>query len=139
MSTPTERIGAARAVLAAEPHLLWACVFGSVARGEAGRDLDIAVMPSPTMPAGAVAWGQLIARLEAATGVKVDLVDLRHAPLPLLGPLLVDRIVVVDRDPLARHRFEADSTSRWLDFKPSYQEAQRIRLLAMQRRLQGTQ
>lgn len=132
-----ELIRTARAALSTEAHLRWAYVFGSVARGEAGRDLDVAVMPAPTMPAGAVAWGEIIARLEAATGRKVDLVDLQHAELSLLGPMLVDRVVVLDREPDARHDFEAESTSRWLDFKPCYEEARRIRTLAMQRRLNG--
>lgn len=134
---PQEVIAAARQVLAEDPHVRWAYVFGSVARGTGYRDLDVALMPGPGMPSGGVAWGERIARLEAAAGCKVDLVDLSCADLPLLGPMLLDRVVVVDREPSARHSFEAETTSRWLDFKPSYEEFLRVRTLAAQRRMQG--
>ena len=135
MDSSTEQIEAARRLLAAEPHLRWGYVFGSVARGQRGRDLDVAIMPAATMPPGAVGWGLIIARLEAGTGRQVDLVDLGCADLPLLGPMLLDRVVVLDREPDARRAFEADTTSRWLDFKPSFEEAERIRNLAMRARL----
>lgn len=41
-------------------------VFGSVARGGEYRDVDVAVMPSPSMANGAVAWRQLIAQCVVA-------------------------------------------------------------------------
>lgn len=139
MRSPHEVIAAVRKAIADEPHLRWAYVFGSVARGVPGfRDVDVAVMTAASMPAGAVAWGALVSRLEAAVGTKVDLVDLACGDLPLLGPMLLDRIIVLDRDPSARHAFEAETTSRWLDFKPSYEEFLRVRSLAARRRVQGT-
>ncbi len=137
MASSAQLIAAVKNVLEAEPHLRWAYVFGSVARGKEGRDVDVAVMPAASLPAGAVAWGQIVARLETATGRKVDLVDLQNAELPLLGALLPERVVILDREVDARHVFEANATSRWLDFKPAYEEAQRIRLSAMQTRLRG--
>jgi predicted nucleotidyltransferase len=135
--SPDEVIDAVRKALAVEPHLRWGYVFGSVARKVPYRDVDVAVMPAATMPAGAVAWGQIIARLEAAIGRKVDLVDLTQPNLPLVGPLLTERVVVLDHEAQARRTWEAETTSRWLDFKPSWEEANRIRRLAMQRRLRG--
>ena len=87
------------------------------------------------MASGAVVFGQLIAQLEEAVATTVDLIDLRTAPLPLLGALLPERVVVLDRDPAARHTWEADTCSLWLDFRPSYEEAGRIRALAMRERL----
>ena len=130
-------IDALRRTLACEPHLRWAYLFGSAQRGGSYRDVDVAVMPAQSMPAGAVAWGQLVTRLEAAVHAKVDLVDLQLPNLPFVGPMLEARVVVLDREPEARHAFEADTTSRWLDFRPAYEEANRIRSLAMQRRLRG--
>ena len=137
MLRPDEVLENVRRVLASDPHVRWAYVFGSVARRTAYRDVDVALMPSPTMPAGGVAWGQRIAALEAAVACKVDLVDLSRADLPLAGPMLLERVVVVDREPAARHAFEADTTSRWLDFKPCYEEFIRVRALAAARRVQG--
>ena len=124
--------------LANEPHVRWAYVFGSAARGTAYRDVDVAIMPAATMPGGAVAWGAIVARLETAAKTKVDLVDLSQDNLPLVGPMLTERVLVLDRERGARCAFEAETTSRWLDFRPAYEEFLRVRTLAMQRRLQGS-
>jgi predicted nucleotidyltransferase len=134
---PGEVIEILRRTLAGEPHLRWAYLFGSAARSPHHRDVDVAVMPAPSLPAGAVVWGQIVARLESALQAKVDLVDLAQPDLPLIGPMLEARVVVLDREPDARHGWEADTTSRWLDFRSSYEEANRIKILALQRRLRG--
>jgi hypothetical protein len=47
-------------------------------------------------------------------------------------------VLVLDREHDARCAFEAETTSRWLDFRPAYEEFLRVRTLAMQRRLQGS-
>jgi predicted nucleotidyltransferase len=130
-------IDAVRRVLANEADVRWGYVFGSVTRGGDFRDVDVAIMPADTMAAGAVVWGSLIARLEEATGTDVDLVDLQQPDLPLIGPMLTERQIVLDREPQERRTWEADTTSRWLDFKPSYEEFLRVRDLALKRRLQG--
>jgi predicted nucleotidyltransferase len=128
-------LDAVRATLRDEPELRWAYVFGSVARGEAHRDVDVAIMPVAGALRGGVAFGQLIAKLEAAVGAKVDLVDLRSAELPLAGSLLRERRIVVDREPEARQSWEADTTIRWIDFEPSYVEFLDRRSRAMRQRL----
>ena len=138
MRPPSEIIEAVKRALAGEPHLRWGYVFGSVARGMAYRDVDVAIMPAASMSAGAVAWGAVVSRLEAAVGTKVDLVDLSQSNLPLLGPMLTERVLVLDLEPTARRSFEAETTSRWLDFQPAYEEFLRVRSLAMRKRLQGT-
>ncbi len=137
MHSPRATVAAVRQVLIADQHLRWAYVFGSLGYGTQYRDVDVALMPGPGMPPCAVVWGDRIARLEAAVGCKVDLIDLSCADLPLVGPMLLERIVVVDREPSARHAFEAETTSRWLDFKPSYEEFLRVRSLAARVRMQG--
>jgi len=137
VSSPSEVIDAMKHALAKEPHVRWAYVFGSAARGTTYRDVDVAIMPAASMPAGAVAWGAIVARLEAAARTKVDLVDLSQDNLPLVGPMLTERILVLDRERDARCAFEAETTSRWLDFRPAYEEFLRVRTLAMQRRLHG--
>ncbi|MFY9343920.1 MAG: nucleotidyltransferase domain-containing protein [Planctomycetota bacterium] len=126
-----------QSLLATEPHVRWAYVFGSVVRGGTFRDVDVAVMPTKEMPPSALVWGQLTARLEDVLGTKVDLVDLSHAGLPFAGPMLLDRRVVVDRDPDARHTWEANTTSRWIDFKHSYDEFLDRRNRAMRARMES--
>jgi predicted nucleotidyltransferase len=137
MRSAREMVDAVTRVLADEPHVRWAYVFGSVARSGSYRDVDVAVMPAASMAPGAVAWGRIIARLEAATGTKVDLVDLSHPDLPLVGPMLTERVVVVDREREARLQWEVETTARWLDFRPAYEAAGRTRTMAMQARLRG--
>lgn len=124
-------------LLEREADLRWAYLFGSCARGADGRDVDIAVMPRGETYASGVAWGSLIADLEAAVAAKVDLIDLRVASLPLAGTLLTERVVLLDRERDARHEWEANTTSRWLDFKPSYERAALVRLEAMRARRKG--
>jgi predicted nucleotidyltransferase len=133
--SPSRVIESAREALSAEPDLRWGYVFGSVARGEPYRDVDIAVMPAPTMAERAVAWGQLMARLEAAIGADVDLADLGRPNLPFVGPLLTERVVVLDRERAARIAWEAETTSHWLDFRPAWEAAERTRTRAMLRRV----
>ena len=136
MSTQQAVLEAARCTLQAEPHLRWAYLFGSAARGEHFRDVDIAVMPAASMPQGAVALGMVVANLEQAVGIKVDLVDLSQPDLPFVGPMLTERVVLLDREPQARRTWEAGTTSRWLDFKPSYEEFLDRRNRAMRERLE---
>ena len=115
----------ARRVLAEEPNVRWAYAFGSTVRGGPFRDVDVAVMPTPDVPLAEL--GAWVAALEQAVGCKVDLVDLTTAELPFVGPMLRERRVLVDREPAARHAWEASTTSRWLDFEPSYREFLAVR------------
>lgn len=129
-------MAAVQRVLSAEEQVRWAYVFGSVARGTTWRDVDVAVMFRDGASIGGAAFGGLVARLEESLGAKVDLVDLEQAELPFVGPMLRERKVVVDHEPQARRTWEAEVTSRWLDFEPSHDEFLRRRSEAMRRRLQ---
>ena len=80
-----------RDVLDREPTLRWAYLFGSAARGEAFRDLDVAVMLAADAR-GAVPLGRVAARAEeAAAGVPVDVVDLASAAPALAGRIAARR------------------------------------------------
>lgn len=114
-------------VLSTDARLAWAYVFGSAARGEKHRDVDIAVMPEDGLLVSLTELGRLQIDLSRAAGTDVDVVDLRRAPLPLLGSMVRDRIVVVDRRPHERHDWEARSHSRWLDFEPALRRSSAIR------------
>ncbi len=127
-----DAIAAARRVLTEEPNVRWAYVFGSIVRGGPFRDVDVAVMPMPEVTLAEL--GAWIAALERAVDCKIDLVDLTSAELPFVGPMLRERSVIVDRDPAARHAWEASTTSRWLDFEPSYREFLAVRERAAQLR-----
>ena len=89
-----------------------AILFGSQATGHATplSDLDLAVqMATPLEAADKIA---LIEQLALATGLPVDLIDLKHSGEPLLGQILKHGIRLLGSDAnyaalLSRHLFDA--------------------------------
>ncbi|HEV8325453.1 MAG TPA: nucleotidyltransferase domain-containing protein [Myxococcota bacterium] len=125
-----------RAALERETDLRWACLFGSAARGaDTPRDVDLAVMPAPGRFDDLVELGALAARLTTALDRTVDVVDLRDAPLSFVGPLLNERVLVLDRAPRERAPWEAERAVRWIDFRATWEQAERVRREALRRRL----
>lgn len=105
-------------------------LFGSVARGSArpDSDVDVAVLferdsPSTLAESGVGVSGELERRL----GCAVDLVVLNRASADLVHRVLRDGIVVVDRDPSTRMRFEVRARNAYFDLKPVLDEYRRVR------------
>ncbi len=113
----------------------WAYLFGSAARGEAFRDLDVAVMLAANAR-GAVALGRVASRIEEALreGLRVDVVDLASAAPALAGRIAREGRVLIDREPEARRRWEMDANRRALDIEPWLAEFERLRNEALRRR-----
>jgi predicted nucleotidyltransferase len=109
---------AIRTVLLQEPRIGYALVFGSQARGSAhaGSDLDVAIGAAAPLPVREL--GDLISRLESASGKVVDLVLLDEAAPALAYRVFRDGVVVVDRDRAALVRRKARAILEYLDFKP---------------------
>ena len=96
---------ALRAALESEREVRWAYLFGSASRAEPFRDLDVAVMLQPGALPG-VELGGLVAALQAATRLPVDLVDLSVAPASLRAKVAARGRILVDREPAARAAWE---------------------------------
>ncbi len=119
-----------RALLPEEPGTLVAAwLFGSRARSEErpGSDVDLGVLfdPPPQPRLGNVAH-RLEARLEAALGFPVQVVTLNAAPPDLVHRVLRDGVLLVDRSPRERVRFEVRSRNEFFDLQPilaRYREA----------------
>lgn len=117
-----------RQVLSDHGNVRLAILFGSRAtsRATAGSDLDVAVMlPAPMDAAEKIA---LIERIAAATGLPIDLIDLKRVGEPLLGQILKHGVRLLGSDAdhaalMSRHLFDA------ADFLPY-----RDRILAERRR-----
>jgi predicted nucleotidyltransferase len=109
--------------------LVCAWLFGSVARGTAGArsDVDVAVLleraPAPTL---AGLEGELATAIERHLGARVDLVVANRAPVDLVHRILRDGVLVLDRLPLERARFEARSRSAYFDLKPFLDRYRRV-------------
>ena len=89
----------------------FALVFGSHADGSAGAHSDIDL--------GVWADGPLdLWSLTGALDERVDVVDLRRAPEGLAGRVALTGVVLLDDDPTARVRWQADTRKRYLDEAP---------------------
>jgi predicted nucleotidyltransferase len=132
LGTAPKRLSGA---LARDPAVRWAYLFGSAARGEPFRDLDIGVVLDPELGRGAVRYGLLIAALEQAVPeFLVDVVDLSAASPALQAAAVRQGRVLLDRESAARKAWEIDVARRWLDLEPWIARGQALRLEALRAR-----
>jgi predicted nucleotidyltransferase len=80
-------INSLHTLLEAEPGILLAFVFGSVAAGTARPDSDIDVAVLKNHPLSTTENTELIEKIAELTGRPVDLIDLRTVGEPLLGEI----------------------------------------------------
>ncbi|MGH8559789.1 MAG: type VII toxin-antitoxin system MntA family adenylyltransferase antitoxin [Methylococcales bacterium] len=109
--------------------LVCAYLFGSVARGESrpGSDVDLATLYQQEPPATLEGLGfDLAGDLERQLGREVDMVCLNRASVDLIHRILRDGIIVLDRDPSARIRFEVKARNEYLDFRPILDRYRRV-------------
>ncbi len=104
--------------LEAEPDVLLAIAFGSLAQGRAGfeSDADVAVMAE--RPLGPERRVELMRAIAAVTGRPVDLLDLRETGVPLLRTILLEGRTILCRDPAARVRLMSRMLAEVEDFLP---------------------
>ncbi len=100
-------------IRAAIPGAIAVYLFGSRARGDAGRasDVDLAVL-APT-PLDAVGRFELQERIAAELHASVDLVDLRSASAVLRAQVLEHGELLYEGDPRERARFEVAALSAY--------------------------
>jgi hypothetical protein len=111
---------ALREILADDPRIAYALVFGSTARGTSGEhsDHDIAVGLAKGVHMSTLEIGELTARLESAAGRSVDLVLLDEAPPGLAYRIFRDGQVLADRDRDALTARKVRAILEYLDFQP---------------------
>lgn len=111
-----------RALLTEEPGTVVAAwLFGSRARGEEkpGSDVDVGVLfDRPPEPRLGNEAHRLEARLEAELGLPVQLVTLNNAPPDLVHRVLRDGLLLLDRSPRERVRFEVRARNEFFDLQP---------------------
>jgi predicted nucleotidyltransferase len=107
-----------------------AYLFGSVARGTAGRnsDVDVGLLYSDPAPSGFAGLpGHLEAELSALLGLPVQIVQLNRAPVDLAKRVLRDGQLLLDRDHLRRIEFEIRVRNEFWDLEPYLREYRRMR------------
>jgi uncharacterized protein len=109
-----------RRVLACEPDVAYALVFGSTARDalRPDSDVDVAIELRSGASRDVLVLGTLAARLESAVRRRVDLVLLDEAPPPLAYRVFRDGRILVEHDHAALVRRKARAILEYLDFKP---------------------
>jgi uncharacterized protein len=105
-------------VIEENPRVVFAYVFGSVARGTQTplSDIDIAVYFSEGVDWASDKLELLGSLSDGLETDDLDLVVLNTAPLPLQARVLRDKQVLVDRNPHFRHAFESLIIRKYLDF-----------------------
>jgi predicted nucleotidyltransferase len=118
-----------RSLLAPHGDVVAAYLFGSVARGTARStsDVDVAVLlaADPPRTLDGLHLG-LEGDLERGLGLPVQLVVLNRAPGDLVHRILRDGVLLVDRDPGARIRFEVRARNVYFDMQPFLRQYRRI-------------
>lgn len=95
-------------------------LFGSFGRGEAGPYSDVDLGLLYTTPPATTLRGQpfeLEAELTELVGRSVQCVVMNAAPPDLVHRILRDGVLLLDRDPSRRIRFEVDARNRYFDVK----------------------
>ena len=106
-----------------------AWLFGSFARGDArdGSDVDVAVLcrraPKPTFETLPL---ELEGEIERLLGRTVQVIALNPAPADLRARVLRDGVLLLDRDPSLRVRFEVRTRNEWFDLRPILREYRRL-------------
>jgi uncharacterized protein len=111
---------AIRDALGGDARIAFAMLFGSAARGETTphSDLDIAIGLEPATHLDARDLGEIVARLEHATGRTVDLVILNEAPPGVAYRAFRDGILLLERNRQLRVSLQSRVILEYLDFKP---------------------
>ena len=119
-STPTSPHAVIGDALADVPHVAFALVFGSRARGtaHAGSDVDVALDFGRGRRPGVYELGAIVTRLEEASGQSVDVVVLEDAPPGLAYRVFRDGVEVLVRDRSALVERKARAILEYLDYRP---------------------
>lgn len=108
----------AQAYLKAHPKVVFAYLFGGIARGKLTplSDVDIAIYISKDadiLEQKMEILGKLMEQLETD---EIDLVMLNTASLPLRARIIANKRVITDKDPFLRHKFESLTLRKYFDF-----------------------
>lgn len=110
--------------LSAKPEIIFAYLFGSVAKGTAGNksDVDVAVFLDPSAVLNEEGFGYLSVlteELSALLSTRVDLVILNSAKIVLKHQVLKSGLLLHTKSNEARRTFHERTIREYLDFKPA--------------------
>jgi len=117
-TTQSKIIKAASEYFSKRSDVLFAYLFGSHANNTATpqSDIDIAVYVNREEYSSEKKLDLLHTLSLALNSDAADLVILNQAPITLAIRVLEKHIILIDRDPLMRHRFESLTMRKYFDF-----------------------
>ena len=106
------------AYLKSNSHIIFAYLFGSLAKRKQQplSDVDIAVYLKQGANVAECKLAILGRLIDILRTDEVDLVVLNAANLPLVINILKNKIIIVDKEPFARHIFESLVMRKYFDF-----------------------
>jgi len=116
-----ERLPLAWEYLRSHPGVVFAYLFGGLARGKPSPMSDVDIALWLTSPGNSAETKMdLLDNLREILGTgEIDLVILNASEnVPLAAGILSACKVVVDKAPLERHKFESLATRKYFDFQP---------------------
>jgi len=113
-----ELIPEAQGILERHPNIIFAYLFGGLAKGRISpvSDIDIAVYLTNVDDILEVKLEILSLLSDTLNTDEIDLVILNTAPLPLRARIIQNKKVLVDKDPALRYSFESLMLREYFDF-----------------------
>ena len=121
--TQYELINTIKAALVSKPEIIFAYIFGSVAKGTANKlsDIDLAIYLNNSYEHRSPGYGyqsELITELSELLNTKVDLVILNKASTMLRYQVIKNGLLLFSRSDDQRRAFHEKAVRDYLDFKP---------------------
>ncbi len=116
-----------RSILEKHKEIAFAYLYGSFARGEPARDIDIGIFLKKDFKKNVFYEADIALEIEKAVKKNVEVVVLNEKPLRFLNQVLRYGKRLISRDEKERIRFETFVTKSYIDFKPYYREYDQIR------------
>ena len=113
-----ELIPNAQDILERHPNIIFAYLFGGLAKGRISpvSDIDIAVYLANVDDILEIKLEILSLLSDTLNTDEIDLVILNTAPLPLRARIIQNKKVLVDKDPALRYSFESLMLREYFDF-----------------------
>ncbi len=109
-----------------DDRVVVAYLYGSAARGEAARDLDVALVASELLPHAVIErWAAELQRRAMPRGPELDVRQIDRAAPRFRATVVREGRVLVERDLHARREFERNALREWLDFRPTWEHMRR--------------
>jgi predicted nucleotidyltransferase len=114
-----DRLSAAGHAMEAASEVVFAYLFGGLARGAAKplSDVDIAVYLRDAAATAHTKLKLFDTLTDALGTIELDLIILNVAPISLVGRIIQGRKLLVDKEPFLRHRFESAKLREFFDFR----------------------